>query len=119
MSGQCTSHTNGTGQSFSDCAPLCDAVGNGGSGQNCTQQGALDACNAYMAANGGGTCTLYTCDSGLNTQYIYLTQGITQGDCSSWSYYQFFAPYVGQVFQNTSTTCTFGCAAYDTGVYWQ
>jgi hypothetical protein len=48
-----------------------------------------------------------------------MSDTVTTGLCSSWTYYVGGAPYVGQVFQNSNTVCTYGCAAYDTGVYWR
>ena len=115
----CTAHTDGVGQSFDDCTPLCDAVGPGGTGTSCTGTGAQDACDAYSAVHGGSACTLYTCGAGGSKQYIYMSDTVTSGDCSSWSYYVSGAPYVGQVYQNTNTTCTYGCASYNTGIYWK
>jgi hypothetical protein len=117
--GTCTLHQNGLGQQFEDCTPVCNPVGQSGTGTNCTQQGALDACNAYSAVHGGATCTLYTCGPVSTRQYIYMSDTVTSGFCSSWSYYMSSAPFVGQVFENTGTTCDFGCAAYDTGIYWR
>jgi hypothetical protein len=115
----CNTHTNGLGQSFDDCAPVCNPTDLGGGGKSCTAQGALDACNAYSFLHGGTTCTLYSCGSGFTEEYIYMSDTVTSGLCSSWSYYIGLTHYVGQVFQNTSTTCTYGCAAYVTGVDWQ
>jgi TRAP-type mannitol/chloroaromatic compound transport system substrate-binding protein len=117
----CTDHNDGVGDTFYDCTALCNSSVTGGSGTNCSQQGAEDACTAYAVAH-GGTCSIYTCGSGQTEEFIYLTNpgSLTSGLCSSWSYYGGAGhKYVGQVFQNTGLTCTYGCAAYNTEVGWQ
>jgi hypothetical protein len=115
----CVSHTNGLGQTFDDCTPECNPTDLGGNGVDCEAQGALDACDAYSFIHGGTTCTLYSCGSGYEEQYIYMSDTITSGLCSSWSYYIGTDGIVGQVFQNTSTACTYGCDLDLTGVNWQ
>jgi hypothetical protein len=126
--GGCCAHVNanttdsGLGQAFFDCQPLCDSVDDGGSGTSCTQQGARDACNAYLASFDGGTCVQECCNSCKSgNQFLYVTPacipGLTNG-CITWAYYAPGADRAGQVWQNPPGQA-YWCLTSNSGVYWR
>ena len=82
--------TDGTGKYYYDCT----AIGT----TNDTQ-----ATKACVAVTGNAAaCSVGTCGSGPNTQYVVCSFGGT-GACSCWEY---FGPYAGHMFKNTTSSCT-------------
>ncbi len=98
-----TTHGNGVGQNYYDCTAT----------KTFNQSQATEACNSYMSANGGGSCSQSTtCCNGIDIVVCLGTTtssvcGSAGGTCYCWQYQ---GPNPGHV-EKVSGSCKVACGS--------